>query len=156
MSESVRRVAAIRDGTVIDHIPAGRALLVLSMLGVGPQTHTPVSLVMNVSSSKHGQKDMIKIEDRELDQMELDRLALIAGQASVSIIRNFGLSEKRRVTMPDEFLGVMPCMSSNCISNSASEHIRPKLKVVTKSPVLIRCFYCERIQPGDDLIDAVT
>ena len=66
MSESVRRVAAIRDGTVIDHIPAGRALLVLSMLGVGPQTHTPVSLVMNVSSSKHGQKDMIKIEDLSL------------------------------------------------------------------------------------------
>ena len=156
MTENVRRVAAIRDGTVIDHIPAGRALLVLSMLGVGPKTHTPVSLVMNVSSPKHGQKDIIKIEDRELDQMELDRLALIAGQASVSIIRNFSLSEKRQVTMPDEFLGIMPCMSSNCISNSASEQIRPRLKVVTQSPVLIRCFYCERIQPVEDLIEAVT
>ncbi len=83
----MRRVTAINNGTVIDHIPAGAALGVLRMLGIGGERASPISLVMNVPSSKHGRKDIIKVEDRELTQPELDRLALIAPHASVAIIR---------------------------------------------------------------------
>ena len=74
----MRRVTAINNGTVIDHIPAGSALSVLRMLGISDDRASPISLVMNVPSSKHGRKDIIKVEDRELTQDELDRLALIA------------------------------------------------------------------------------
>ena len=78
---SMRRVTAIRNGTVIDHIPCGKALTVLEMLGIGGLTSVPVSLVMNVPSDKIGRKDVLKIEDRELSHKELDRLALIAPSA---------------------------------------------------------------------------
>ena len=73
---SMRRVTAIRNGTVIDHIPQGHALTVLDMLGIDEKTSVPVSLVMNVPSKKMGSKDIIKVEDRELTQAELD-LSLI-------------------------------------------------------------------------------
>ena len=71
---NMRRVTAIRNGTVIDHIPAGQAMRVLSMLGIDKGTAVPVSLVMNVPSKKMGTKDIIKVEDRELTQSELNRL----------------------------------------------------------------------------------
>ena len=86
---SMRRVTAIRNGTVIDHIPAGQALRVLKLLNITDQTAVPVSLVMNVPSKKMGAKDIVKVEDRELTQAELDRLALVASEASVAIIRVF-------------------------------------------------------------------
>ena len=72
---SMRRVTAIRNGTVIDHIPSGQAMRVLEMLGIGGASAVPVSLVMNVPSKKMGSKDIIKVEDREVTQPELDRLA---------------------------------------------------------------------------------
>ena len=86
---SMRRVTAIRNGTVIDHVPSGQALRVLEMLGIGGNTSVPVSLVMNVPSKKMGSKDIIKVEDRELTQAELDRLALVAPDAHVAIIRAY-------------------------------------------------------------------
>ena len=74
MSEqSMRRVTAIQNGTVIDHIPAGSSLSVLGMLGLLDSRSTPISLVMNVPSKKLGRKDVIKVEDRELTQEELEQ-----------------------------------------------------------------------------------
>ena len=75
---NMRRVTAIKNGTVIDHIPSGQALKVLELLNLSGDTSVPVSLVMNVPSKKMGGKDIIKVEDRELTQSELDRLALVA------------------------------------------------------------------------------
>ena len=83
----MRRVTAINNGTVIDHIPAGRSLSVLRMLGLDGGRSSPTSLVMNVPSSKHGRKDIIKVEDRELTQEELDRLALIAPERTFAGVR---------------------------------------------------------------------
>ena len=74
----MRRVTAIRNGTVVDHIPSGNAMQVIRILRIDTDRATPVSLVMNVPSDKLGRKDVLKIEDRELDQEDLDRLALIA------------------------------------------------------------------------------
>ena len=85
MSE-MRRVTAIRNGTVVDHIPSGRAMQVIRLLRIDTDRSTPVSLVMNVPSDKIGRKDVLKIEDRELSHKELDRLALIAPSASIAII----------------------------------------------------------------------
>ena len=91
--QSMRRVTAIRNGTVIDHVPSGQALRVLEMLGIAGETSVPVSLVMNVPSKKLGSKDIIKVEDRELTQGELDRLALVAPDAHVAIIRAYTVAE---------------------------------------------------------------
>ena len=85
MSE-MRRVTAICNGTVIDHVPGGQALRVLRMLRITGSQSNPVSLVMNVPSSKHGSKDIIKVEDRELTQDELDRLVSLCAD-------NFGVGD---------------------------------------------------------------
>ena len=103
---SMRRVTAIRNGTVIDHIPQGQALAVLDMLGISDATSVPVSLVMNVPSKKMGNKDIIKVEDRELTQGELDRLALVAPDANVAIIRAYTVAEKMIINLGDEAIKI--------------------------------------------------
>lgn len=149
----MRRVTAINNGTVIDHIPAGRSLSVLRMLGLDGGRSSPISLVMNVPSSKHGRKDIIKVEDRELTQEELDRLALIAPNASVAIIRSFAVAEKRTVELGDELVNISRCTFSNCITTNRREPQDHRLRIVGKDPLELRCRYCGRTQELDGLID---
>ena len=149
----MRRVTAINNGTVIDHIPAGTALAVLRMLGISDDRSSPISLVMNVPSSKHGRKDIIKVEDRELTQNELDRLALIAPKASVAIIRAYSVAEKREVTIGDELVNIARCTYSNCITINPREPQDHRLRVVNNDPIELRCRYCGRPQDMDELIE---
>ena len=151
--QSMRRVTAIRNGTVIDHVPAGQALLALQVFGVHGENSNPVSLVMNVPSGKHGNKDIIKIEDRELTQEELDKLALIAPHASVSIIRNYSVAEKRNVQIGDEVVNVAKCSYSNCITRGIREPLPHRLKVLSTTPLMLQCHYCGRNQNLERLIE---
>ena len=152
---SMRRVTAIRNGTVIDHIPNGQALRVLEMLGISGSTSVPVSLVMNVPSKKMGSKDIIKVEDRELTQSELDRLALVAPDAHVAIIRAYSVAEKLTINLGKEVTNVVRCMMSNCITTNLREPLPHRQKVVSKDPLEIRCHYCGRPQDIDELVNNV-
>ncbi|MEE3082925.1 MAG: aspartate carbamoyltransferase regulatory subunit [Candidatus Thermoplasmatota archaeon] len=152
MSE-MRRVTAINNGTVIDHIPSGAAMGVLRMLGLDGGRSSPISLVMNVPSSKHGRKDIIKVEDRELTQDELDRLALIAPNASVAIIRSYAVAEKRTVDLGKELVNIAQCTFSNCITQNPREPLDHRLKVVASEPLEVRCRYCGRPQDLGALIE---
>ena len=136
---SMRRVTAIRNGTVIDHIPSGQALRVLEMLGIGGKSSVPVSLVMNVPSKKMGAKDIIMVEDRELTQTELDRLALVAPDAHVAIIRAYSVAEKLTINLGNEVLNVVRCTFSNCITTNLREPLPHRLKVISRDPLHIRC-----------------
>ena len=149
----MRRVTAINNGTVIDHIPAGTAPAVLRMLGISDDRSSPISLVMNVPSSKHGRKDIIKVEDRELTQNELDRLALIAPKASVAIIRSYSVAEKREVTIGTELVNIARCTFSNCITINPREPQDHRLCVVNQDPIELRCRYCGRPQEMSELVD---
>jgi aspartate carbamoyltransferase regulatory subunit len=104
---------------------------------------------MNVESGKLGKKDIVKVEDRELLEEELNRIALIAPDASINIIRDYKVIEKHTVDLPGEIVGVVRCQNPNCISNTI-EPIKSRMLVKTKNPVLLRCFYCE--QPLTDRI----
>ena len=137
------RVKPITNGTVIDHIAGGQALNVLKILGISGTTGATVSVVMNVESKKLGKKDIVKVEDRELREEELDRIALIAPAASINIIRNCKVIEKRPVDLPDEIVGVVRCQNPNCISNT-HEPIKSRMLVKGKNPVSLRCLYCEQ------------
>ena len=152
-TSEMRRVTAINNGTVIDHIPAGAALSVLRMLGISDVRASPISLVMNVPSSKHGTKDIIKVEDRELTQDELDRLALIAPKASVAIIRSYAVAEKREVEIGSELVNVARCTFSNCITGNSREPLDHRLKVIKTDPMELRCRYCGRPQIMSELIN---
>jgi aspartate carbamoyltransferase regulatory subunit len=151
----MRRVTAIRNGTVVDHIPAGHALQVIQMLRIDMTRTTPVSLVMNVPSDKLGRKDVLKVEDRELSQEELDRLALIAPTASIAIIRNHAVAEKLRVELADDLVNIASCSFSNCITKNAREPLPQRLRVISRDPLEVRCYYCGRDQDLEELIENI-
>ena len=141
------KIQPIKNGTVIDHITPGCALKVLKILKIPEErSHSIVSAVMNVKG-KRGKKDIVKIENRELDPHEVDKIALIAPNATINIIRNYEVVEKHKVVVPDEIIGIVKCANPNCISNT-KEPIQPKFVVRSRKPLRIQCFYCER-EPED-------
>ena len=150
-----RRGPAIRNGTVIDHIQAGHALQVIRMLRIDTSRSTPVSLVLNVPSDKLGRKDVLKIEDRELNQEELDRLALIAPAASIAIIRNHAVAEKLKVELAEDLINIASCSFSNCITENTHEPLPQRLRVISQDPLEVRCYYCGRGQNLEDLIENI-
>ncbi len=137
------RVTPIKNGTVIDHIPAGLALKVLKILGIGDSVASTVTVAMHVSSQAMGWKDIVKVEDRELGAREIDKIALIAPTATVNVIRNYNVAEKRQLTLPDRAVGILRCANPNCISN-LREPIESSFVVRSKSPLRVVCKYCDR------------
>ncbi|MGZ7209960.1 MAG: aspartate carbamoyltransferase regulatory subunit, partial [Methanobacterium sp.] len=95
------KVKSIKNGTVIDHITANRALSVLKILEL-PNEKTTVTIAMNVLSSEMGSKDIVKIEGRELAPREVDKIALIAPSATINIIRDYEIVEKGKVHLLDK------------------------------------------------------
>jgi len=143
MAEMELKVRPITNGTVIDHIAGGQALNVLKILGISGTTDATVSVLMNVESKRLGKKDIVKVEDRELKDEEVDRIALIAPDATINIIRDFKVIEKRSVDLPNEIVGVIRCQNPSCISNT-SEPIKSRMLIKAKKPVVLRCVYCEQ------------
>ncbi|MEM4161155.1 MAG: aspartate carbamoyltransferase regulatory subunit [Thermoplasmata archaeon] len=139
------KITPIVKGTVIDHIPAGMGLKVLKVLGLDVQEirHT-VSLGIHVRSAKLGWKDILKIEERELKKSEVDKIALIAPGATISIIEKGEVKEKFKVSLPKRAKGIMRCPNPNCISNTG-EPVEHEFFLVSEKPVKYRCKYCERI-----------
>jgi aspartate carbamoyltransferase regulatory subunit len=140
------KIPLIKNGTVIDHISAGNALKVLSILQVPQQLESVVSVGMNVKG-KMGKKDIVKIENRELDRLEVDKIALIAPKATINIIRDYKVVEKHQVKLPDVLIGIATCSNPTCISNYM-EPVESKFNVIDKETPRIKCFYCER-EPED-------
>ncbi|HEC89105.1 MAG: aspartate carbamoyltransferase regulatory subunit [Thermoplasmata archaeon] len=140
------KIPKIKDGTVIDHIPAGNAIKVLRILGIPEKTSSIVSVAMNVKS-RIGRKDIVKVENRELARDEVDKIALIAPKATINIIRDYEVVEKHQVELPDELIGIVRCSNPTCISNTR-EPIESRFKVISKDPPRIVCYYCER-EPED-------
>ncbi|MHC1625989.1 MAG: aspartate carbamoyltransferase regulatory subunit [Methanoculleaceae archaeon] len=132
-------ISPIRNGTVIDHISAGEALNVLKILGVTGSTTECLSIATNVASRKMEKKDIVKIANRELRKEEVDRIALIAPRASINIIREYEVVEKKGVKIPDQLVGIIRCPNPGCITNT-SEPVKSTFYVV---PQGIRCRYCD-------------
>ena len=142
------RIKSIHNGTVIDHIRAGQALNVLKILRITGASKAVISVAMNVPSKNITSKDIVKIEDRELASDEVDKIALIAPNATINIIRGYEVIEKHKVQLPDEIEGIIKCANPNCISNT-KEPVSPKFILHEVDPLQFRCFYCDRILVGD-------
>lgn len=137
------KVTPIKNGTVIDHISSGMALKVLQILKITYEQTSPVTVAMNVAS-KEGTKDIVKIEDRELEDDELNKIALIAPKATINIIRDYAVERKHVVEVPDQVRSVVTCSNPNCVSIKESR--LPSHSIVfSKDPIKVKCFYCERV-----------
>jgi len=98
---------------------------------------------------------VLKIEDRELDQEDLDRLALISPAASIAIIRNHAVAEKMKVELADDLLNIARCSFSNCITKNNHEPLPQRMRVISRDPLEVRCYYCGCGQEIDELIENI-
>ena len=144
-------VRRIKDGTVIDHIESGKALLVLRTLDITGTEGNVITVALNVPSSKHNKKDIIKVENRFLEKNETNKLALIAPHATINIIKEYKLVEKRKIQLPDSITGVFKCTNLKCVTNS-DEYIKPVINIIDKEKVVLRCRYCFRTLTINELV----
>ena len=142
MSRNLLRVQPIRNGTVIDHIVAGKGRKILDILELG-NSGTTISLLINVQSKKQKRKDIIKIEDRELDENEIEKLALLSPNAGVNIIRNYAVADKKKVEIPKFISNIVECPNENCICNNERE-ATSNLRLIDEERIQIQCTYCGR------------
>jgi len=146
-------VRRIREGTVIDHIPAGRALAVLRILGITGREGLRVAVVMNVESRRLGRKDIVKVEGRHLSSEEVNRIALIAPSATINIVKDYRVIEKKRVKLPSVIEGIIACTNPTCITRKPGEPLRPRFKIVAERPLQLQCTYCSTIIDEKDVLE---
>ncbi|MBQ8593078.1 MAG: aspartate carbamoyltransferase regulatory subunit [Bacteroidaceae bacterium] len=137
------QVAALENGTVIDHIPAEKLFTVVSLLGVS-EMDTPITIGFNLGSKKLGKKGIIKVADRFFTDEEISRLSVVAPNVKLNIIRNYQVVEKKQVNVPDEMRGIVKCANPKCITNN--EPMDTLFHVVDKQEGKMRCHYCEKEQ----------
>ncbi|MBD3351628.1 MAG: aspartate carbamoyltransferase regulatory subunit [Candidatus Lokiarchaeota archaeon] len=145
MAELTLRIEKIREGTVIDHISAGKALTVLNILGLDGKDGRLITVGINVSSRRTGKKDIIKVERVFLNNDQLNQISLISPNCTISYIKDFKVDRKFILSLPKRFYGIFSCPNENCISNSEREPVKSEFDVISENPIKIKCVYCNRI-----------
>ena len=149
--KSELKIKAIENGTVIDHITANKTLHILKILGLPDNETQNITVAMNVSSKELGRKDILKIENRELDHEELNQVALIAPKATINIIRDYKPVKKNKIVLPNKITSIIKCTNPKCITNYENEPITPIFNVVTENQPVVRCHYCEKLIETEDI-----
>ena len=143
MSRKELVVSALENGTVLDHIPAEnvyKALNILNLKGIESQ----ITIGINLASRIYGKKGIIKIADKFFEDDELNKLALIAPKATVNIIRDFKVVEKKKIVMPEEIIGIAKCKNPKCVTNH--QPVKTRFKTIDNgNDVSLLCRYCEKI-----------
>lgn len=145
------KVSKIRRGTVIDHIPAGTAPAVLRVLGIDRGVSDIVVMAMNVRSRSLGRKDIVKIENRVIDEETLQRIAIIAPEATINIVEEYEIIKKNRISLPRELRGVLRCPNRHCITNDPHEGVPTFFLCEREKPLELRCHYCEGLVRGEQV-----
>jgi len=142
-------VSAIRNGTVIDHIRNEATFKVVEILNL-TQEGRMVLIGVNLPSGRLGRKGLVKIENREVTPQEANKIALIAPEATLNIIKDYGVIEKRKVELPQLVEAFVRCINPTCVTNQQA--VPSCFDVVDSSPPTLRCVYCERVMSGRDII----
>ncbi len=145
MTEKTLKVQKIEEGTVIDHIDAGKGWEVVKLLGLEDFPET-VMVLSNVHSKSRGKKDVVKIEKKQLDKEDVNKIALLSPSASVNLIKGFEVKKKYNVELEREIVGILRCTNPVCVTRA--EPVKTRFVAESKEPLSLRCAYCERIQRG--------
>lgn len=137
------QVAAIENGTVIDHIPAEKTYQVAQLLNL-KEMSTPVTIGYNLPSKKIGKKGIIKVANKFFTDEEINRLSVVAPKIVLSVIRDYEVVEKKTVETPDELRGIVKCNNPKCITNN--EPMATVFNVVDKEKGILKCHYCDKEQ----------
>jgi aspartate carbamoyltransferase regulatory subunit len=150
MEQSDLMVRRIKEGTVIDHIDEGKGLQVLNALQIDGKDGGMITIALNVPSGKFKKKDIIKVENKFLKDDDTNKLAVIAPKATINMIKEYKLVEKRRVSLPNEIDRIFRCSNPDCITNS-TEHIESVMDVMNKEGMVLKCRYCARVLDVNEL-----
>ena len=150
-SEAQKRelnISAIDEGTVIDHIPTDATFKVAEILDL--ENHNGiVSIATNLQSKRLGKKGIVKVGGKSLTNEEVNKIAIVAPDATVNLIKNYDVKEKIKVKSPDVIDNVVKCSNPACVTNN--EKASTKFYVVKKDPLSIKCHYCERSMGKEDI-----
>ncbi|MGL4908738.1 MAG: aspartate carbamoyltransferase regulatory subunit [Bacteroidales bacterium] len=143
-------VSAIKNGTVIDHIPAHNLFKVVDILNLNT-CQTQLTIGTNLDSKHLGKKAIIKIANRLFEEQEINRIALVAPQAKFNIIENYKVIAKHTVAIPLQITSIAKCMNPQCVTNS--ETVTTQFMVITKGEEIeLQCHYCEKVTDQENLI----
>ena len=136
-------VSALENGTVLDHIPAQYVYKALDLLGL-KDIESQITIGINLASKIYGKKGIIKIADKFFEDEELNKLALIAPKATVNIIRDFKVVEKKKLEIPEEVVGIAKCKNPKCVTNH--QPIKTRFTTIADgNNISLLCHFCEKI-----------
>ncbi len=133
------KIDAIRNGLVIDHITAGKGMTLYDLLGLA-DVDCPVAIIRNVGSRKMGRKDIIKID--AAIAVDLDVIGYVDPGATVNVIRDGELVEKKAIDMPLTLTNVIKCKNPRCIT-SCEQELDHVVRLTDRDKQVYRCIYCE-------------
>lgn len=136
------QVAALENGTVIDHIPNGKLFEVVRLLRLDAIRDSSIMVGYNLESRAMGRKSIIKVSDHYFTDAELNQLSVVAPNVTLCIIRNYSVVEKKKVTIPAELRSIVRCPNPKCITNN--EPMATLFTVSQEEPHTLRCHYCEK------------
>jgi len=146
--EKKLRISAIREGTVIDHLPSESTFKVVDILNLREHDGI-VTVAMNLKSKALGTKGIVKVGGRELTKKEVDQIAIVAPKATINIIKDYDVIKKSSVELPKELDHIIKCSNPNCITNV--QKTATLFYVKSRSPLRVLCHHCERVMESKDI-----
>ena len=143
MGKKELQVAAIENGTVIDHIPSEKTYEVARLLHL-TDIDVPTLIGYNLPSKRLGRKGIIKITNKYFTDEEISRLSVIAPNVVLNIIKDYEVVEKKMVVTPIELHGIIKCNNPKCITNN--EPMDTFFTVIDKEKGIVKCHYCDKEQ----------
>lgn len=142
-------VAALENGTVIDHIPTKALFKAVDLLGIS-KLDKSITIGCNLQSSRLGKKGIIKVADTYFPEDVINRIAIIAPSAVINTIKDFEVIKKEEVTLPDEVVDLVVCNNPKCITRN--EPMKSRFDVISRDNVTLKCRYCEHEVTGESII----
>lgn len=143
------QVAALCDGTAIDHIPTNVVFKVVSLLEL-EKIENPITIGNNLESKKMQSKGIIKVSNKFFEEDVINKIALIAPNVVLNIIRDYRVVEKKRVVLPQIIKGIVKCNNPKCITNN--EPMQTVFNVIDCNKIELRCHYCNLKIKKDEVI----
>lgn len=137
------KVSAIENGTVIDHIPADVVSQVMRILKL-EEIERPVLIAANLSSKKLGKKGIIKVTDKFFESNEINKIALVAPNATLIVIKDYEVVYKKSVELPKTIKQFVKCVNPNCITNHENFDSKFDVHYTEDNEVKLHCHYCEK------------
>ncbi|HNW99459.1 MAG TPA: aspartate carbamoyltransferase regulatory subunit [Bacteroidales bacterium] len=143
------KVSAIENGTVIDHIPPKSVYQVIKILHL-EESNDMMLFGTNLESKKYGKKGIVKVSNKFFKKNEINKIGLVAPNATLIVIKDYQVVSKEVVKLPDTIEDIVKCFNPNCITNH--EKVKTKFYFIDKEDVKLRCHYCEKITDKKNMV----